>query len=787
MLDQHAHGTDGLRIRIEGSVQGVGFRPWVHGLASRSAVRGRVWNDGGSVTIEAFGAPARLADFLTRLSDPPMPAARILALRSEPIPPQPVDGFTIVPSTTADETHPAIPPDLATCPDCLSELRDPSDRRYRYAFTNCTRCGPRYTIALDTPYDRERTSMARFPMCDACRTEYEDVGDRRFHAQPNACPDCGPRLELVGADGARIEGDPIELAAAMLREGRIVAVKGLGGYHLACDATSPDAVALLRERKKRYAKPLAVMVESLAAAESIAELTSDERELLSSPARPIVLVERRAGVELAPGVAPDTPLIGLLLPYTPLHELLLRAFAGPLVMTSGNVSDEPMAFDDDSARRSLGSGIADGLLRHDRPIVARCDDSIARVIAGAPVVLRRARGWVPESLGVGRAFPQPVLACGAHLKNAFCLGEGRRVWMGPHIGDLETEEACAAFEESVARFSRFVGVEAEAIAHDLHADYFTTRWARARTGLPRVAVQHHHAHVASARAETGTQGPVFGLAWDGTGDGGDGTAWGGELLAADEAGFVRVATLRPIPLAGADAAIREVWRIALALLDDAFDGDPPLAALRLFGTIDPSKIAFVRRMIATGVNAPLAHGAGRYFDALGALVLERALSRYEGEVASAFGFAADSEVRDGYPFDVEVPRSATRSDTLAPTTVDLRPTVRAAVGDMLHDVATSTIAGRFHATLAAVADAMVRAGERSFGVLPVVLSGGCFQNERLVADLTRQLSGRARIVRHRHVPPNDGGVALGQAVIAAATLAGERSALGDGAVRARMS
>jgi hydrogenase maturation protein HypF len=778
--------TDGLRIRVEGSVQGVGFRPWVHGLAASRGLRGRVWNDGGSVTIEAFGRRCDLEDLVARLREPPMPAARILALRSESIPAEPVAGFTIVTSTAGVERRPAIPPDLATCADCLREVLDPRDRRHRYAFTNCTRCGPRYTIATAVPYDRERTSMARFAMCPACRAEYDEVGDRRFHAQPNACPDCGPRLELVDGSGTRLAGDAVGRAAALLREGRIVAVKGLGGYHLACDAGSETTVARLRERKRRYAKPLAVMVASLAAADEIAVLTDEERALLSSAARPIVLLERRADARLAPGVAPDTPLVGLLLPYTPMHELLLRAFGGPLVMTSGNVSDEPMAGDDDAALRGLGGVIADALLRHDRPIVARCDDSIARVTCGVPVVLRRGRGWVPGSVVVARAFVRPVLACGAHLKNAFCLGAGRLAWMGPHIGDLETDEACTAFEETVERFARFVGIEPEVVAHDLHADYFTTRWARMRTDVARVAVQHHHAHVLSAMVENGVEGPALGLAWDGTGDGGDGTAWGGELLAADDAGFVRVATLRPVALAGGNTAIREIWRIALALLDDAFDGEPPIERLRLFERVDPAAIAVARRMIGGRIHAPAAHGAGRYFDALGALLLERALSRYEGEVASALGFVADVDENRGYPFDVVAAPAAETSGASAPVTVDLRPMVRAAVEDLLGGVAASIIAGRFHATLAEVADAMVGVGEMRFGRLPVVLSGGCFQNARLVAGISARLSGRTRCVRHESVPPNDGGLALGQAVIAAAALRAGRSALGDGATCAKV-
>ncbi|MFN2376604.1 MAG: carbamoyltransferase HypF [Candidatus Binatia bacterium] len=783
MLDQHQRTTRGLRIRIEGSVQGVGFRPWVHGLARRQSVRGRIWNDCGCVTIEAFGDKASLGRFVAGLRRPPMPAARILALRSEPIPDESVETFAIVPSREGSEKRPSIPPDLATCPDCLREVLDPGDRRHRYAFTNCTRCGPRYTIALDVPYDRERTTMASFPMCEDCRAEYDDVGDRRFHAQPNACPACGPRLELVDGHGGALEGDPIEEAARLLQRGQIVAVKGLGGYHLACDAGCDTAVARLRSRKHRYTKPFAVMVASLADAESLARLGDRDRELLASAARPIVLVERRKDCPLAAGVCAGTPLVGLLLPYTPLHELLLSAFGGPLVMTSGNLSDEPMCIDDDGALGRLGAGVADALLRHDRAIAARCDDSIARVLDGEAVVLRRGRGWIPESLRVPRAFPRRVLACGAHLKNAFCLGAGDFAWMGPHVGDLETDEACAGFEEAVERFSRFVGIDADVIAHDLHPDYFSTHWAMSRGDCTRVAVQHHHAHVASAMGEHGLEGPVLGLAWDGTGDGGDGTAWGGELLAADFAGFRRLATLRPVALAGGDVAMREVWRIALALLDDAFNGEPPLERLALFSAIPRDSIAIVRRMIATGFHAPLAHGAGRYFDAFGAVVLGTAVSRHEGEVAMGLGFVADLTERRPYPFHVESAAAAAAGQTAS---VDLRPALRAAVEDVLAGRSAASVSGRFHATLAAVADEMVAAGLRAFGALPVVLSGGCFQNERLLADVSGRLSQRTRVYRHAKVPPNDGGIAFGQAMIAAAVLRGERSALGEGALGARL-
>lgn len=784
MLDQHKRTTAGMRIQIEGAVQGVGFRPWVHGLARTEAVGGRVWNDSDNVTIEAFGDDDSLGRFVERLRDPPMPAARIRRLRTEPIPEESVAGFAIVPSRRCASNRPSIPPDLAPCPDCLAEILDPLDRRHGYAFTNCTRCGPRYTIALGVPYDRERTTMAPFAMCADCLAEYEDVDDRRFHAQPNACPKCGPRLELVDGSGAVLAGDPVAETAALLRRGRIVAVKGLGGYHLACDARCEAAVTTLRARKHRYTKPLAVMAPTLEDAARIAHLGPAERELLLAASRPIVLAARRSESPLASGVAPDSGLVGLLLPYTPLHVLLLAAFGGPLVMTSGNVSDEPMCFDDADALARLGKpggGIADALLRHDRSIAVRCDDSIERVLAGAPVVLRRARGRVPESLAVPRVFERPVLACGAQLKNAFCLGAGGLAWMGPHIGDLETDEACAGFEAEVARFSKFVGIDADIVAHDLHPGYFTTRWANSCGIATRVAVQHHHAHVAGAMAEHGLEGPVLGLAWDGTGDGGDGTAWGGELLAADYAGFRRVATMRPIALAGGDVAIREVWRIALALLDDAFDGDPPLAGLGLFESADTGTLSVVRRMVATGLHAPAAHGVGRYFDGIGALVLGAAVSRHEGDVAMRLEDAADARERRPYAFEVDGPPTDS-----GPAVVDLRPVVRAVVADLLVGIHASTVAARFHATMAAVADEVVSMAMRWCGPLPVVLTGGCFQNGRLLGDVSARLATRTQVVRHRIIPPGDGGIALGQAMIAAATVRGETGVFADGACRARV-
>jgi hydrogenase maturation protein HypF len=756
--------VEGRLIQVTGTVQGVGFRPWVFRIAHEEGIRGRVHNDARGVTIEAFGTASALAAFLRRIETDRPPAADVRQVRAEAIPLGTVPaGFEIVASREDGERRVSIPADLATCPECLAEVHDASDRRHRYAFTNCTRCGPRYTIARDVPYDRRATTMADFPLCPDCRREYEDPLDRRFHAQPVACPACGPQLVLLDESGKEVDAaDPLAAAAGALREGRIVAVKGLGGYHLACDATSAAAVRRLRERKKRDEKPFAVMVPSLAAARQLADLEPAEEQLLASVERPIVLARRAAAAALAAEVAPGNPLVGLLLAYTPLHVLLLEASARPLVMTSANLSEEPMAAKDAEAVARL-AGIADLFLAHDREIENRCDDSVARLIAGRPTLLRRSRGYVPRAVRLAKPVARPVLACGAHLKNTFCLAAGSEAFLGPHIGDLDNLEAGQAFEEQVERLQRFLGITPEVIAHDLHPDYFSTRYARARKAAAKVAVQHHHAHVAAAAAEHGLEGRVLGLAWDGTGYGTDGTAWGGELLLVDGASFERVATLRPLPLAGSDQAIREVWRLALAALDDAFDGAPPLERLPLFDAVPARDVAVVRQMAAGGVRSPLAHGAGRWFDALGALGLARLRSSYEGQVALEWNLLAEGvEEAPAYPFEIDGSRPCPEAD--------LRPMVRAATADLVGGVAPALVSSRFHATLAEVGAAMVQRALATVGRAPLVLSGGCFQNARLAESVRRRLAGELDVHLHGFVPPGDGGIALGQAVVADAVV-----------------
>jgi hydrogenase maturation protein HypF len=770
----------GLRIEIRGTVQGVGFRPWVYRIAHELGVTGRVHNHARGVTVDAFGTAEVLAQLIARLGEPPLPA-RVRELSHAAISEEAVGEFAIVHSADGGPRALSIPPDLATCPDCEREGRDPGDRRFGYAFTNCTACGPRFTIATGVPYDRPSTTMAPFAMCPACQREYDDPGDRRFHAQPNACPVCGPSLALWSPTGEVLAGDPLAGAADRIARGEILAIKGLGGFHLACDAASDPALATLRSRKHRDEKPFAVMVADLATAHALAAVSPEEAALLASPERPIVLVERRPGVALSPLVAPDTRLVGLLLPYTPLHHLLLARVGRPLVMTSANRSDEPICASNAEAVAQLGD-IADALLVHDRAIATRCDDSVARVIAGKPTLLRRSRGYVPRAIALAQPVARPVLAVGAQLKNTFCIALGDSAYLGPHVGDLETVAALEFFESAVARMEEILGVRPEVIAHDLHPGYQSTQVARARAGVRCVAVQHHHAHVVSAMAEHGLAGPVLGVAYDGTGWGSDGTAWGGELLLTHRDRFERLATFRPIALPGGDRAIREPWRIALALVDDAFGDDAPLDRLPVFAGVPPSALATARGMIRGRINTPLARGVGRLFDGVGALGLARRTASYEGQVAVAWNLAAAPGDHGSYPFaidgaerELETPATPTASPPgtgrsppagpVADRCVDTRPIVRAAVADLLAGVDPGLVSARFHGAVIAATVACVRAAVAERGRLPVVLTGGAFHNP-LLSDGIRTGLADLDVHVHGEVPPGDGGIALGQALIA---------------------
>ncbi len=710
------------RIRVRGVVQGVGFRPFVHRVAAREGLGGRVWNDGEGVVVEVEGPVLALDAFTRALSDEAPPLARVASTAAERIALVGEHGFAVVASHDGAGSA-IVPPDVATCEDCLRELFDPADRRHRYPFVNCTNCGPRLTIVTRVPYDRPNTTMAGFPLCPDCRREYEDPTDRRFHAEPIACPACGPRLSM-----------PLEEAVAALREGAIVAVKGLGGYHLACDATSETAVARLRERKGREEKPLAVMAADPLAS---AEPTPAELALLRSPARPIVLVRRREGAPIAPSVAPGTPWLGLMLPYTPLHHLLCADTGRPLVLTSGNRSDEPIAFDDDEARRRLGD-VADLFLAHDRPIHRRCEDSVVR--AGFP--MRRSRGYAPSSLRLPVPLERPVVAAGAELKSTFCVARGAEAFLSSHLGDLTGEDAHAAFRNDLALWLDMLGVEPAAVACDLHPDYLSTRWAWEQ-GVPVVEVQHHHAHAAACLAEHGETGPALAVVLDGTGYGTDGTIWGGEVLRCDLTGFERVAHLEPMPLPGGAAAVREPWRIAAAHLE------------RLGRAVPWERWELVRQSLA--VNAPLSSGAGRLFDACAALLGVREGVSYEGQAAIELEHLAGAVRAPAYSCAVDA-GTISGSDLIA-----------AAHDDLAAGRPREQIAAAFHEGVAA---AFAAACTETGGPGTVVLSGGCLQNLRLLASLRMRLERAGfRVLSHADVPPNDGGVSYGQAAVTAARLA----------------
>lgn len=758
-LTEAAHSVrSGRRLIVRGTVQGVGFRPWVYRLAHELGIRGRVENGPAGVAIEAFAASTTLDEFERRLRAELPPPAHIDTLSSERLGGVPGEGFIIAPSTHGGPRRANIPPDLAMCEACAAELHDPADRRYRYPFICCTACGPRFTLATDVPYDRANTTMARFTLCDACRAEYEDPRDRRFHAEPTACPVCGPRLWLEQA-GQRRPVDTREVAARLLRS-ELVALKGLGGYHLVCLATDAHAVRTLRARKGREAKPLAVMVRDLAAAEGMAVLGPEERRWLSRPERPIVLAPARTGV-LAEGVHPDSARVGLMLAYTPLHELLLADVGLPLVVTSGNRSDEPIAIDDDDAVARLGS-IADVIAGHDRPIQTRADDSVMAVSAGRGRVWRRSRGFVPTPILIAQCFSEPVLAVGGHLKNTFAIGVEDQVYLGPHVGELDTPLALQSLNEGIAWLERMLGVRPAIVAHDLHPDYASTQLAQARPARLRVAVQHHHAHVVSLMAEAALlDREVLGLALDGTGDGGDGTAWGGELLQVTAGASRRLATLRPIGLAGGERAIRQVWRLAHAVLRDALGDEAPLE--RLLPDVPPLRRRQLDQLLAAGTVA--AHGLGRWFDAVAALVLGSVDAAYEGQQAMALEQLAASAVGAARPY----PWSLDDSGALA--TIDLRPMVRALVRELLDHAPRAEVAARFHATIAdALASVVVKLGPPEW---PVLGSGGCFQNALLTEALVARLG--ARLVLHERVPTGDGGLALGQALVAQARMCDDKS------------
>jgi hydrogenase maturation protein HypF len=786
-----------LRVEIEGAVQGVGFRPFVYRLAADEGLGGWVLNDGRGVFLEVEGEEEAVARFRSRLFSDPPPRARVTAVREREEPPAGESAFEIRFSRAEGAKSVLVLPDVATCGACLGDVRDPGGRRHRYPFTNCTNCGPRFTIVRALPYDRPNTTMAGFSLCDACRAEYESPRDRRFHAQPNACDVCGPRLELWSPAGEVLAARDEALLATCraIAGGRIVAAKGLGGFHLFCDARSEAAVGDLRTRKGRYEKPLALMVGDVEAARTLCVVTEEERLLLESPERPIVLLPRLTGGGVAANVAPGNPNLGLMLPATPLHHLMLGELDFPVVATSGNLSDEPICTDERDALSRL-SGIADLFLVHDRPVERHVDDSVARVVEGVPRLLRRARGYAPLPVRLPFETP-PLLAVGAHLKNVVALAVGRQAFLSQHIGDLETPQALAAFERVLGDLARLYEAKPAAVAHDLHPDYLSTKWAVA-SGLPAVGVQHHHAHLASCLAENGVEGPALGVTWDGTGYGTDGTVWGGEFLLGDASGFTRVAHLRPFRLPGGEAAVREPRRSAAGILwETTGEGD---GGIFLEGNKDrdgatggaftATEKRVLSSMLRKQINSPVTSSAGRVFDAVASLLGVAQKCSFEGQAAMQLEWLADpTELGTGslsLSLEETGPltfrdviagdeRSAASSAYPSKTLLNWSPVVSALLTERAAGVPIARLSAWFHNALAG---AIVGVARR-IGCPRVALTGGCFQN-RLLTE--RAASGLRRdgfeVLLHREVPPNDGGICLGQAAVAAARLAAGRGNLG---------
>ncbi len=788
-----------LRVSIEGVVQGVGFRPFVHRLAARHELAGWVRNDRRGLLLEAEGEPLALEGFLRELAERPPPLAAVERVRSERLAATGQRGFQIVDSAAGPTGAAAggagtlVPPDVAPCSACLAELADPRDRRYRYPFINCTDCGPRFTIVRGTPYDRPLTTMAGFSMCRDCKREYEDPAGRRFHAQPNACPACGPRLRLLDGAGRPVAAgrDPIAAAASALARGMIVAVKGVGGYQLACTAEDERAVTELRRRKGRDEKPLAVMAPDHASLAELVELSPAQARLVGAPGRPIVIAPRRPGARVADAVAPGLRELGAMLPATPLHHLLLGDAATTLVMTSGNRGGEPIVIDDEEALEQLGT-VADLLLLHDRPIAVRADDSVLRALGRDPhpqatpglqpgprpdhlpaaLPIRRARGEAPRSLGMPFPAP-PLLACGAELKSTFCLARGPRAWVGPHIGDLRSFSTLRSFREGIAHFEALFELKPTVVVHDAHPDYLSSGYAFQREGVELIEVQHHHAHFAAVLAEHGHRGPALGAIYDGAGLGSDGTVWGGELLAGDLAHARRAGHLHPVRLPGGDAAARQPWRMACSWLAAAGAGVPALPPA-LAGRVAAERWAQVCELVRTGVASPLTSSVGRLFDAVAALCGIRPESREEGLAALELEAAADAAEPGSYPV---------RIHDGGQVILDPRETVQAIAADLARGTPTSLVSARFHNSLAAAtAGALTMLAERE-ATRTVVLSGGVFQNRLLLERCHELLTARGLdVLVPRVLPPNDGGISYGQAAVAASRSASSSTRRASGSI-----
>jgi len=750
-----------LRIVVRGVVQGVGFRPFVFRLATDLELEGWVQNSAAGVFVEVEGSRVSLDSFLARLTKEKPPRAVIRNFESAFLDPVPYRGFEIRASEEKGAKTVLILPDMASCDDCAREIFDPANRRFRYPFTNCTNCGPRFSIIEALPYDRANTSMTKFPMCAACAAEYADPSDRRFHAEPIACSNCGPQLQLWDEKGRTLasQDEALRRAADSIRAGKIVALKGLGGFQLIVDATNERAILRLRERKHREEKPFAVMVPSLAAARELCQISDVEERLLLSAEAPIVLLAKRSVLTIPHlALAPRNPNLGVMLPYTPLHHLLMRELAQPIVATSGNRSGEPICIDEDEALERL-RGFADFFLVHDRPIVRPMDDSIARIMAGREMVLRRARGYAPlpivQSPEVEGERSETVLALGAHLKNTVALSVGANTFLSQHLGDLETAPAYAAFLRSAADLPRLYDAAPTLIACDLHPEYLSSKYA-AELPTPKIRVQHHWAHIAACMAENEIGPPTLGVAWDGTGHGPDGTIWGGEFLLANANGsFARVAHLRSFRLPGGNQAIKEPRRSALGVLSEIF-GESLWEQTDLIASFSASELRPLRRMLAKNIQTPLTSSAGRVFDAVAALIGLRMRTSFEGQAAMELEFAIDRSFREAYPF---------RLTETEPIVIDWEPTIRALLSDIKSGTLPGAIAAKFHHMLT---EAIVAVAAK-IGEPRIALSGGCFQNRYLLEHtIDRLRAEKFRPYWPQRIPPNDGGIALGQVIAARA-------------------
>ena len=752
------------RATINGIVQGVGFRPFIYQLARKKGLGGYIANTTMGVDIEVEGEPGEIENFFQEIHIQKPPLARIIHIEKQYLSPLRYRDFVIRKSLVQAHRSALVSPDVSVCDDCLREMNDPRDRRYRYPFINCTNCGPRYTIIKDIPYDRVKTSMASFLMCEKCRKEYGDPLDRRFHAQPNACWECGPTVRLHESSGRPAEGvDPISETCKLLKSGKIIGIKGLGGFHLAVDATDGKAVERLRDRKHREEKPLALMSASIQKIGEYALVSSLEAQILESPERPIVLLRKKNQNAISSEVAPRNCCFGVMLPYTPLHHLILQEHFLALVLTSGNISEEPIAMDNEEAFRRL-SGIADYFLVHNRDIYLRNDDSVVRVLGQKVRMIRRSRGYVPVPVPLNRDI-RPTLACGPFLANTVCLGKGKNAFLSQHVGDLENLETFEAFERTIDHLKAILEIDPGVIAYDLHPDYFSTRYALDQKGPSKVGVQHHHAHIASCMAENGVSGPVIGLAMDGTGYGTDGTIWGGEILLANFHSFERVGHLQNVPLPGGEAAIREPWRMGLAYLHHVFGNGLFDLPIEFVKGLDPKKTKIILTMIEKNFNSPQTSSCGRLFDGVAALLGLRDRAFYRGQAAVELEMEM-GEDEDHY--SVEIPGEGG-------LIIPQNPIIRGIVSDLLRGVDPKTISRKFHNTLVRLfTDACIKLWHRH-KVSRVALSGGVFQNAFLLGELEKILLNLGfEVYTHSLVPTNDGGISLGQAMVANAVLDREK-------------